>query len=184
VVKQTTIMTRLMAGTGAAGQLRDVALFLLGHVHPLGTAVVANLAEVTINYRSSPIVDGRGRHRAGTVRPGDHAPDVDGLTDVEGRPVRLSDQLAGGGHLILVRGDTPVLAGDYGTVTPVVGPGQTTVTSTSLVDSGGAFGKVYGVENDGIVVIRPDGYVGAIAHPGTPDTFASYLGRLVGHVRR
>jgi hypothetical protein len=109
---------------------------------------------------------------------------VDGLTDVEGRPVLLSDLLAEGGHLVLNRGDTPVLAGDYGTVVPVVGPGQTAPTPTSLVDSGGAFGKVYGVENDGIVVIRPDGYVGAIAHPGTPDTFANYLGRLVGEVRR
>jgi hypothetical protein len=161
-----------------------VALFLLGHVHPLGTAVVANLAEVTIHYRSSPIVDGRGRHRAGTVRPGDHAPDVDGLTDSDGRPVQLSDLLAGGGHVVLVRGDAPVLAGDYGTVVPVVGAGQTVISQSSLVDSGGAFGKAYGVENDGIVVIRPDGYVGAIAHPGTPDAFANYLGRLVGEVRR
>jgi 2-polyprenyl-6-methoxyphenol hydroxylase-like FAD-dependent oxidoreductase len=177
VVKQTTIMTRLMATAGAGAQLRDVGLFLLGHVHPLGTAVVANLAEVTINYRSSPIVDGRSRHRAGTVRPGDHAPEVDGLTDANGRPTFIGDRLRRAGHLVLARGRAPVGLGDLGRVTPVVGPSDP-VPAGSLVDSVGAFGKAYGVEDDGLVVIRPDGYVGAIAHPASTDALAGYLDQL------
>lgn len=183
VVKQTTIMTRLMASTGAGAHLRDVALFLLGHVHPLGTAVVANLAEVTVNYRSSPVVDGRGRHRAGTVRPGDHAPEVDGLTDADGRPAFIGDLLRRAGHVVLVRGHSATPIGDLGTVTAVVDPAGP-APAGSLVDSQGVFGKVYDVEQDGLVVIRPDGYVGAIAHPASAGALDGYLDRLTGGVRR
>jgi 2-polyprenyl-6-methoxyphenol hydroxylase-like FAD-dependent oxidoreductase len=186
VVKQTTIMHRLMTSAGAGAQLRDVALFLLGHVHPLGAAAVANLAEVTVNYRSSPIVDGRGRHRAGTVRPGDHAPEVDGLTDANGLPAYIGDQLHRAGHVVLVRGHTPAelaAIGDLGTVTAVVDPSGP-VPAGSLVDSQGAFSKTYDVEQDGLVVIRPDGYVGAIAHPASPGALEAYLARLTGGWRR
>jgi 2-polyprenyl-6-methoxyphenol hydroxylase-like FAD-dependent oxidoreductase len=183
VVKQTTIMTRLMASAGAGAHLRDVGLYLLGHVHPLGTAAVANLAEVTVNYRSSPIVDGRGRHRAGTVRPGDHAPEVDGLADADGRPAFIGDLLRRPGHVLLVRGGAAANLGDLGTVTTVVDP-TGPAPMGSLVDSQGTFAKAYDVEHDGLVVIRPDGYVAAIAHPATASTVEAYLARLTGSGRR
>jgi hypothetical protein len=88
--------------------------------------------------------------------------------------------------VVLVRGHTPAelaAIGDLGTVTAVVDPSGP-VPAGSLVDSQGAFSKTYDVEQDGLVVIRPDGYVGAIAHPASPGALEAYLARLTGGWRR
>lgn len=47
VIRQTNIMTKVMASSGAAAQLRNIGLFLLGHSTALGDAIMSNLAEVT-----------------------------------------------------------------------------------------------------------------------------------------
>ena len=181
VVKQTTTMTKMMATTGLAAQLRNVGLFVVGHVHPLSEAVVSNLAEVTINYRESPIVQPRRHLHSGSVHPGDHAREVAGLTDADGSAAFIGDLLQRAGHVLLVRGGDPAVAdrlraqlGDLGTVTPVLSEAAG-APAGSLVDPTGAFAKAYGVEDDGFVVVRPDGYIAMIAGPGDTDALADYL---------
>jgi 2-polyprenyl-6-methoxyphenol hydroxylase-like FAD-dependent oxidoreductase len=62
VIRQTNIMTKVMASSGAAAQLRNIGLFLLSHSTALGDAIMSNLAEVTINYRTRPRPSPDGLH--------------------------------------------------------------------------------------------------------------------------
>jgi hypothetical protein len=181
VIKQTNIMTEVMAGSGAAAaQLRSIGLFLLGHSSALGDAIMSNLAEVTINYQTSPIVQDHGRHRAAAVHPGDHLSEVAGLAHPDGTAAFLGDLLRRPGHVILLCGHDRAAAadlsrriGDLGTVTPVVSDAASAAPG-ALVDAAGALGKQYGTGDNGIIVVRPDGYVGMIAHPADNDAFTAY----------
>jgi 2-polyprenyl-6-methoxyphenol hydroxylase-like FAD-dependent oxidoreductase len=180
VIKQTNIMTKVMASSGATAQLRDIGLFLLGHSSALGDAIMSNLAEVTINYRTSPIVADRGHHRGAAVHPGDHLSEVAGLAHPDGTAAFLGDLLKRPGHVILFRGHDRAAAadlsrriGDLGTVTPVVSDAARAAPG-AIVDAAGELGKQYGTADNGVIVVRPDGYVGMIARPADNDAITAY----------
>jgi 2-polyprenyl-6-methoxyphenol hydroxylase-like FAD-dependent oxidoreductase len=184
VIRQTNIMTKVMASTGAAAQLRNIGLFLLGHSTALGDAIMSNLAEVTINYRTSPIIKDRHRQRAAAVHPGDHLSEVAGLTHPDGTPAFLGDLLQHPGHAILLSSQDRAAAealsrhlADLGTVTPVVA-GTGGAARGSIVDAAGEFGRRYGTGGNGMVVVRPDGYIGMIAHPADHDAITAYRAAL------
>jgi len=63
VVKQTNRMTNAMTAPGA-GALREIGLFVLGHVPALGHKLMTGFAETNIAYRHSPIVGGDTGHGA------------------------------------------------------------------------------------------------------------------------
>ena len=177
-------MTKVMASTGAAAQLRNIGLFLLGHSAALGDAIMSNLAEVTINYRTSPIVQDHGRQRSAPVHPGDHLAEVDGLAHPDGTTAFLGDLLQQPGHVILLSGQDRVTAdelsrrlSDLGTVTLVVTDAGGAPRG-SIVDPAGEFGKRYGTGDNGMVVIRPDGYIGMITRPADNDAITAYRAAL------
>jgi 2-polyprenyl-6-methoxyphenol hydroxylase-like FAD-dependent oxidoreductase len=184
VIRQTNIMTKVMASTGAAAQLRNIGLFLLGHSTALGDAIMSNLAEVTINYRTSPIIKDHRRQRSATVHPGDHLSEVAGLTHPDGTPAFLGDLLQHPGHVILLSGQDRATAdalranlSDLGTVTPVVADAGGAVRG-SIVDAAGELGRRYGTGGNGMVIVRPDGYIGTIAHPADNDAITAYRATL------
>ena len=181
VVKQTMLLTNVMASSGAAVHLRNVGLVLLGHVHALGHELASNLTEVTINYRDSTIVDGPAGRHPGAVHPGDHAPEVEGLTSPDGMPAYIGDLLQRPGLVVVVRSDDPdvrrtvqTAMGDGATVTAIVTRAAAD-TPNVLVDQAGLFGKTYGIDDDGLVLIRPDGYVGLMMQPIDIDLLNDYL---------
>ena len=183
VVRQTSMMTDAMTTSGPAAALRDLGLFLVGHVPALSERVMAGFAETGIGYRSSPIVDGHaGRH----VRAGDHAPDVDGLLTVDGAPARIGELLRRPGHLLLTTSDDPSLherlrdvLGDIGTVVPIA-PTAEEACAGGLVDPGGAVAHHYGIGARGIALIRPDGYLGHLSSAPDVRALAVHLDALLG----
>ena len=60
--------------------------------------IADRLAELTVNYRSSPIVE---NHGAGTPRAGDRAPDAE-LRDTNGKAVRLFELFREARHILLL----------------------------------------------------------------------------------
>ncbi len=46
------------------------------------------------------------------------------------------------------------------------------------MDAAGEFGKRYGTGDNGMVVVRPDGYTGMIAHPPDNDAITAYRATL------
>ncbi|HEV7648485.1 MAG TPA: FAD-dependent monooxygenase [Actinophytocola sp.] len=178
VVKQTNLMTSVMTTSGPAAALRDMGLFVLGHVPALGHKLMTGFAETGIAYRHSAIVHGDtgpGSH----ARPGDHAPDVPGLRTADGADVWLGDLLRRPGHLLLTT--DPNLAaqdrlraaiGPLGTVVPVA----TAVSSPGgIADPAGVVAHRYGIGERGVALVRPDGYLGYASTDSDDQRLADYL---------
>ena len=106
-------------------------------------------------------------------RAGDRAPDAPLRDAATGRQTRLFDLFRGPHFTLLGIGErgVPVL-GDTGTgiVKPyLVGPG-------GLLDDGGHVAHAYGT--DALILVRPDGYIGLVAHPAQTGSAGEYLRSL------
>ena len=112
------------------------------------------------------------------VRAGDRAPDAR-LTDSAGKPVRLFDLLRGPHFTLLAFGGADLPQRDPRWDDAVrcfqVMRAGAAVTGALVDDDGEAY-RSYG---DGLVLIRPDGYVG-YAGPAGGEGLAGYLARFFG----
>ena len=152
------------------------------------------LYQLEINYRWSPIVfDARGNdglseddlkahayegYNAGDVRAGDRAPNAPALVSGDGTESALFDLFKPTHHTVLVfapRGDEAEILQAIqiypsGTVQTVVlgkdAVPQTVDGAESYHDKEGHAYRAYQVDGDTvtIVVVRPDGYVGAVVY--------------------
>jgi hypothetical protein len=119
--------------------------------------------QLDIGYRESPLVHD-GRAHPGRLHAGDRAPDGP-VVDATGRQVRLFDLFRGPHATLLVFGDSvPVTAPDGVRVRTVLPAGRTAV-GTAVVDVDGHVAAAYDVPDGTAVLVRPDGYVGAIGGP-------------------
>ncbi|KAL0577856.1 hypothetical protein V5O48_004128 [Marasmius crinis-equi] len=151
----------------------------------------AEMHQLGVNYRGSPIVvDRLGKPSSvdpyrsgldeGPLRAGDRAPDAPELVEASRADVkRLFDIFKPTYHTVLVFGwegldDVRSLVGKYSSdvvKTAVICPADSNTTETkthqgvdfAFVDKGYAH-KHYGIEKSGVVVVRPDGYVGAVVN--------------------
>jgi 2-polyprenyl-6-methoxyphenol hydroxylase-like FAD-dependent oxidoreductase len=179
VIRSTTVMTEV--GTldhGLVMRLRNELMHAATGLAPVQHVLADQIEETALHYRHSPIVvDHHPRHIR--VRAGDHAPQV-------GPPAvrtALQAAVAGtSGHVVLtvagpgrpttaaVPGAAAVLVADR----PDAVPGYDAV----VADPGRAVATRYGLEHGGRVVIRPDGYVGQVAHLDADVN--AYFARLLG----
>lgn len=158
-----------------------------------GDTLLLREAQLLLGYPGSPIVaapdpDGDGPG----PRPGDRAPDCDGLVGpIASHPLRLHELLRGSEHVLLVGApgaDTPCvpeLAALTGglpagrlTAYAVLTEGGTAPAWAPLpvfLDARGDFARVYGVREPTAFVIRPDGYIGARLAPPTAAGVTAYL---------
>ena len=129
--------------------------------------------ETDLDYRGSPIVTGNATSR---LHPGDHAPDVAGTT--------LRD------HLNALSRDTAVLTFDHldsayeaalAGLPRIVIAGGTNPTSTAarlIDDPQQRIANRYGCTGGGVVLIRPDGYIGHIDPRADPEAINTYRARI------
>ncbi|MER5810508.1 FAD-dependent monooxygenase [Streptomyces sp. NPDC002033] len=158
-----------------------------------GATLLLREAQLLLGYPASPIVlraepDGASPG----PRPGDRAPDCEGLTGrIEAHPLRLHELLRGSEHVLLVcapRADSPGVpelaaltdglpAGRF-TAYAVLTEGGTAPAWAPLpvfLDGRGDFARVYGVREPTAFVVRPDGYLGARLTPPTAAGLSAYL---------
>jgi 2-polyprenyl-6-methoxyphenol hydroxylase-like FAD-dependent oxidoreductase len=134
--------------------------------------------QLSLNYRGGPLsVDERSAVAERVTRAGDRAPDAR-LTSAAGAPVRLFDMLRGPHFTVLAfSAGLPALdlyaRGDVH-VHRVVRPGDA-VDDGALLDASGEAHRIYG---EGLIVVRPDGYLGYTGSDGRG--LAAYLGRFFG----
>jgi hypothetical protein len=137
--------------------------------------------QLALNYRSGPLsVDERGEVAAGVTRAGDRAPDAR-LADAAGAPVRLFDLFRGPHWTLLIFGgaEPPALMPQAQAAVRsfrVVRPGEGALRPGLLADPDGQAHRIYG---DGLILVRPDGYVGYTAPGGGPG-LNQYLARFFG----
>jgi len=185
VVRATTALTAVGTASGPAAAIRDLALFVVGHVHRIGDAAATQLAELTIGYRDSALSVHDGHHRHGAAHAGDRAPDPDGLQRPDGTAIAVEELLARPGLLLLARTDDAGtldglrrVLGDLGTVLRVVRSAG--AEDDVVVDPEDLVGRHYGLGAEGVALIRPDGYLGLVADTADPDTVRRYLADTLG----
>jgi len=181
VVNLTDRMTRAVtARHPAARHLRNWLLPVLTGIPLVKEAMAERLAEVSIVYRGSPWVE---NHGLGLVHAGDRAPDAVLYDRAAGVERRVFDLLKTPGFVLLgfegkkkprtgdgILGDLP------GQVYRVTRPGAEVEPGT-LEDRDCWAHTAYGVgEEDLLVLIRPDGYVGYRGESAT--ALGAYLEKL------
>ena len=181
VVRTTTAMTNVMTGAGPMAGLRDIALFLVGHVRELGHTAATEMAERTIDHRHSPLWVRHGQGHPVTVHAGSHAPDPDGLIHPDGAAVAVEELLTRPGLLLLARTDDRSAVDELHRVLGDLGTAVQVVTSARMAaddvptDPQDAIGHHYGLGDDGLALVRPGGYIGLLATRTHPDVLRSYL---------
>ncbi len=137
--------------------------------------------QLGLNYRCGPLsVDERGDVADGMVRAGDRAPDAP-LTDGDGRSLRMFDLLRGPSFTLLATGGAalPDLDPKFRRAVRAfrIAPGASPQSGGVLTDAEGWVGRVYGA---GLLVVRPDGYIGFAGPPEAGEGVGRYLSRFVG----
>jgi 2-polyprenyl-6-methoxyphenol hydroxylase-like FAD-dependent oxidoreductase len=140
---------------------------------------------LTLNYRSGPLSHD-DRSDPGALRAGDRAPDAPATT-ADGRPVRLFDLLRGPHWTLLVFGAAhadmaAALRDRFGPALhayTVLRPGEPG-DEHALVDNDGHIRTGYDANDDTLVLIRPDGYLGLVTDPRAIERVTDYWGALHG----
>ena len=127
------------------------------------------------SYRTSTLsLDLGGRRNP--VRAGDAAPD-----SPLGNGVTLFDLFRGPHFTLLSFGNRPVptVDADYLRTYAVVPAGEAAPAGApAYVDTTGLAHRGYAARNGTLVVVRPDGYLGLVAHDPGPDTLPDYLRQI------
>jgi hypothetical protein len=147
------------------------------------------MSEIGIHYRRSSVVAGKtGR----ALHAGDRAPDCNLFDGVSEKTILLLDRLRKPVHqLLLFAGSSlqdaidldrhrKLLVGDYAQVmdTLLVVNGKSVAMPDVLFDLDGAVHTLYEAQPTGIVLIRPDGYIGFRCAGNQTEALREYLARL------
>jgi len=190
VLNLTDRLTRMATLQNPFGQqLRNALLPLLTGIHVIEDRVVETMSEIGIHYRRSSAVAGKtGR----ALHAGDRAPDCNLFDGVSEKTILLLDRLRKPVHqLLLFAGSSlqdaidferyrKMLVGDYAQVmdTLLVVHGKSSATPDVLFDLDGAVHTLYEAQPTGIVLIRPDGYIGFRCGGNQIEALREYLARL------
>jgi hypothetical protein len=180
----------LLAATGWAARLATLRQPLLTGMRnvlaprlsalPLAQQLLVNaLAELSISYRHSPIVQdyrGEGARGSSRLHAGDRAPDGNVWTFDRNAPHQLFELLSGTRHTLLVFSQQHCeadakeldralaafhdLVESYQIVQGTNRSGEQAGAGRKLYDPDGSLARRYGLANNGLVLIRPDGYIG------------------------
>ncbi|MFI2363640.1 FAD-dependent monooxygenase [Promicromonospora sp. NPDC019610] len=163
VLASTTARGRSWAGTDTA----RVSERMVGAFQ--GRDPFSDVSQLGVTYRGSSLA--RDLDEALGVRAGDRAPDARVVDPATGDSVRLFDLFRGTHLTLLVFGSRPV---------PPVDDGAYGEVHVHRIPPGGEAHDLYGVDRDGLVLVRPDGYVALAGGDWDDRTVSDYLGRLSG----
>jgi len=190
VLNLTDRLTRMATLQSPFGQqLRDALLPLLTGIHVIEDRVAETMAEIGIHYRRSSAVTGKtGR----ALHAGDRAPDCTLFNGATHEAILLLDRLRRPVHqLLFFAGNSTrdaidldehrkLLAGLYAHVmdTLLIVHDKSSAISNALFDPDGLAHALYEVHPTGIVLIRPDGYIGFRGGGNHIEALREYLSRI------
>ena len=167
---------------------RNILLPIVSGIDFLEEKIADRLGELTVKYRSSPIVE---NHGAGTPRAGDRAPDAE-LRDENGKARRLFELFREPRHVLLLffgavpnadaeafQHELPDSLGDLVQVYRIT-RGRSPNVSGDLFDISGNVHSLYHVLTGGVILVRPDGYVAFRCDRFDATKFRNYLTRIFG----
>jgi 2-polyprenyl-6-methoxyphenol hydroxylase-like FAD-dependent oxidoreductase len=179
VIAFTNRLTKAGTLSGVPRQIRDVAVRMLSRVPAPRRAMAETAEEVNVAYNNSPIAVGRRPKRA-KVAAGQHVPHV--AEEAVQKQLRAACGPQALDHVVLT-----VAAGQV--APPAAGAGQVQVLVTTeetpvvgfdnvIADPKGVVAERFGLKSGGRVVIRPDGYIGAVTALDDTATIADYFATI------
>jgi 2-polyprenyl-6-methoxyphenol hydroxylase-like FAD-dependent oxidoreductase len=204
----TNLFARIaLLSRSQAVRLRDYMIPLATGIHAVRRRTATLIAQVGVSYRRSPIVSeyqpdriierlGKRLRRSRARHAGERAPDMDVVLD--GAPTRLHALCLGTRHVLFFfahrhsaerslrewRETDALLKRQYGDVVEAFlilprPPGPADSERTRVIyDAQGEIYVTYGVTGDGVVLVRPDGYIGFLCRPASCDRLRAYLDSL------
>ncbi|HEU5198041.1 MAG TPA: FAD-dependent monooxygenase [Ktedonobacterales bacterium] len=186
-------------------QIRNRLLPLLAQQDLIQQRMTAQIAELSVNYRKSPIVAEHHHERFMPVhlshgpRAGDRAPDAAPLLRADGSTTHLYELLRGTNATLLLFADPEntttswqrlaalanTITARYGSLITksIVSAGASVpeVTQTSaapLLDPELALHRAYAASPECLYLVRPDGYIGFRSYPADEASLNEYLKKL------
>ena len=179
VITYTNRLTKAGTLSGAPRRIRDGLVQMLSRVPAARRLMAETVEEVNVAYKNSPIAVGR-RPKHAKVSPGQHVPHLaDEVVQKQLRAVCRAQTL---GHVVLTiaAGQVAPAAGGPGQVQVLVTGDDVPVAGydTVIADPKGVVAQRLGLKHGGRLVIRPDGYIGAIAALADTTTIADYFAKI------
>ncbi|MFE9426083.1 FAD-dependent monooxygenase [Kitasatospora sp. NPDC006697] len=152
VVRFATALTRAGTITNPLLQkVRNKGMHLLTALAPVRQAMADRTEETAVGYRKSPVVV--PGPRGGEVRAGDHLPAAG--EELRAELARACE------HVLVTVGEAAPAVGV--TARQILVGGTAEGYDAVIEDAAGVAAARYGMPNGGRIMVRPDGYVGAIA---------------------
>jgi 2-polyprenyl-6-methoxyphenol hydroxylase-like FAD-dependent oxidoreductase len=161
VIDFSATLTKAVTLRGGARVVRNAIMKVVGNIPAVGDKLANVVEEIGIGYQGSPaVLDRRPRHA--DVVAGQHLPHSD---DPELRKELSRACSAGHTVLTVAAPDSPAPPAEpAGRVQVLITSDGTPVDGYDeiIVDPGRVIAKRYGLRSGGRVVVRPDGYIGAV----------------------
>ncbi|GAB3617760.1 FAD-dependent oxidoreductase [Okibacterium endophyticum] len=177
VLASTTARGRAWAGSNTARvSERIVDAFQ-------GRDPFADTSQLSITYRGSSLAVNVGDPLG--IRAGDRAPDTRCIDPAVGRHVRLFDLFRGTHVTLLVFGSQPSLrfeelpSGVIHVHRILTANARHHPSEPAFIDETGEAHELYGVDDDGLVLVRPDGYIGIATTDLDAPSVTEYLRKII-----
>jgi 2-polyprenyl-6-methoxyphenol hydroxylase-like FAD-dependent oxidoreductase len=179
VIAFTHRLTKAGTLSGVPRRIRDMVIRMVSHVPAARRAMADTAEEVNVSYKNSPLAVGR-RPRHAKVAAGEHLPHVADAATQKQLSAVCGAQNSGHVVLTVAVGQVAPAAGSHGQVQVLVTADEAHVAGydTVIADPNGLVAQRFGLKNGGRVVIRPDGYIGAVASLDDTTTVADYFAKV------
>jgi hypothetical protein len=180
VISFSSTLTKAGTLRGGARVVRNAILKVVGNIPAVGEKMASVVEEIEIDYVGSPAVLSRSRN--GKIVAGQHLPHIGDANLQKQLAAVCSADNAGHTIVTVTAGKPAPAAGPAGQVQVLIASDDVPVGGYDVViaDPHGLVATRYGLRDGGRVVVRPDGYIGAVVAlddtSGVGDYFAQ-IGR-------
>jgi 2-polyprenyl-6-methoxyphenol hydroxylase-like FAD-dependent oxidoreductase len=149
----------------------------------MGKDAFADVTQLSVTYRGGPLAC--DLDNATGIRAGDRAPDAPCVSAESGEQVRLFNLYRGTHLTMLLFGNQPVPqlptnALDHIQLYRIIRPGETAGNDNHvLIDTEGHAYRAYGISDNALILVRPDGYVGLTAGSAPSQAITDYLSNVL-----
>jgi 2-polyprenyl-6-methoxyphenol hydroxylase-like FAD-dependent oxidoreductase len=185
VITFTDRLTKAGTLSGVPRRIRNMLIRVVSHVPAARRAMADTAEEVNVSYKNGPLASGR-RLRNAKVTAGEHFPHVVDAAIQKQLSAVCGVQNTGHVVLTVAAGQVAPAAGGHGPTQVLVTASETEPATpvagydTVIADPDGLVAQRFGLKNGGRIVIRPDGYIGAVASLDDTTTVAGYFAKVRG----
>lgn len=178
VIAFSSNLTKAGTVRGGARVVRNAILRVIASIPAVGEKMASVVEEVEVAYLGSPVVTTQARHTK--IHAGQHLPHIDD-PEIQKQLSRACGSDNNGHTVLTVTAGKPApAAGPAGQVQILVASDDSPVGGYDAViaDPHGLITKRYGLRDGARIVVRPDGYIGAVTELDDHNAVADYFATI------